>query len=344
MALDLNKNARTAAVKCAPCCHVYKPIYYGVVAVITPSYGNGITHSWINVGYNVGVFDRIFTVFGYSLTSFGIGNVSVSDDGKTRIYLSTLVFDVPTDDPNYTGGTNTSRSNSNSIACVIYLKLLIKENALFDAYISYDSVNWEKQSEQFLGDYLTFVADGNVKIYGSDPASYKAAKIRITINTGEDYYTPNERFFLYNGAGCYDKVYKYLVSGTLQDFLQNLCCTENKYKLQNLNIEVYGKIGGAYSLQTFGAENVSGPSAGAPIISPSFSWVPNSSMYNEYFYVKDDGTVVQQTSAIVDFREPVTYVSKPYYYKAQVNFWDITRQFNTGGHEFITNAELTITE
>lgn len=388
MTLDIKKNSSTALVPCAPCCHKTKEIYDGIAAVITPSYQDGITYPFAALGYNsrgVTYSNNLFTYYvtwGYDSSPLAL--VLIQTDGNIKTYQNECNLKIPLDNANVLispfFGFDDLYDYTNAR---FFLKLIVVENISLDVFFSVDGTTWTKQQETFYGEYLSFEITSALQTnWFSDPIELSSPiKMRITINTGNFYKYPSDAHYKFSESGksCYDGDYRRNIQIVeIEPGIygpengENVVCPNEKFKKWFYQDEFYGKFGVksgiAFSFfdiiagradynSTLGNWNTDT----GPIIYPAFDWVGNDGSnfvnnLNNYqgFIDEGNGVLLRADTALIDYRKPVHFVSKPFYLEATVNVWgDYRYTFNNSLNpglsiyealKLLWSAKMVITE
>lgn len=357
--LDLSRNSGTALVPCAPCCHKIKDIYDGIAAVITPSYQDGITFPFVHVGYN---YRRPTTVLQADLyPSWGYSTQPlilplIQTDENVRTYQNSCNVEIPQDNAS-------TDPTTNFIGARFFLKLIVVENISIDVFFSVDGTNWTKQQETFYGEYFSFEITSALQTdWFSDPVVLSSPiKMRITISAGKYFQYPSEYYSKYSEAECYDGIYRrnVVIVETAPGKYgpengENTVCLEQSFKSYYSKTQVFGKVGSYQPFNTYDiiAGNLNQDCG--PIIYPWYGWGVNEFLGTTFIssnptpIEEPDGKILARVVALVDYRKPVHFVSKPYYFEANVLFWkDYTTNFNSPlayRKTLLWSSKLVITE
>jgi hypothetical protein len=366
MALDLTRNARTQAQPCVPCCHVTKSIYHGVVAVIAPSYPSQIDFPFLHTAYNYTTYLPTYRTFNYTSSSFALGLDTTV--GNVRTYKSgAMSLDVATN--------NTTYPNYPTIVSTpYYVKLIVVENVSIDVFFSTDGITYVKQDETFYGEYFSFVTD-----IIDLAASVNPITVRVTINAGINstpaYSSANPSQYNYHAnftdAGDYTGSYRnnvpvgedYLPVGGQNVITTNsIKCGDGAYA-PYINSPTDKRVckpqqatdGSGYF--TF-LDIISGRQFdGGYIIYPVYNWFPlpaspSSPYYNNIWGYEDASypSVSTQVTALVDYRLPVHYVARPYFFSSTVLFvklyWPhiFPQVYDSTFNKPLSISQVTITE
>ena len=345
MTLSLTRSSKIESqTTCAPCCHYNKTKYHGIAAVITPSYPDGVDYTFFTYGWNRESQANYIT---FNYTSDGFTLFLTAEAGNTKTFkTSNQGIEIANNNPDNNSEFLIFTSKTQ---IQYYVKLVVVDNISMDVYFSTDDITYIRQNETFYGEYLSFVVE-----FENLSASPNPIKMRITINTGvnnTNIYqsvnpTQNDYYATFSESENYDGTYRNYVplnENNLPINGQNVVTMGESFIYGKQQLASYTdattnkKIGlnqqadnarGYYYFQ----EILSGTWLnGGYIIYPVYNWFPmpdvESYFYNYFndLWIRKNSwpPLSRQVSALVDYRLPVHYVAKPYYFKSTVVFAEL---------------------